>query len=197
MGFANQLNAQLAQTTQEPQASKLFYTYIGPTLGLGYNMASYKYWDKSSEILRSTSFSGPYVDFGCSAAVFVNRIIADIRIVYSMHFNDEKHKVYHPTFVINGKYSWEIDHIFTFTAGLGLYAETPPVNTKYYVSSGFQFPLSLYLNATPESKIFAELVPQLGYYRGMHNTPGSSLFDKHYRISIGINMGYLFRVGRI
>jgi len=189
--FASQLNA------QERQDNTLFYTYIGPTLGLGYNFASYKYWDTSSDNLRSTSFSGPFVDFGCSAAIFVDRFIGDLRIVYSMNFNDGKHKVFHPMFIINGKYSWEIDDVFSFAAGLGIYTETPPATSKYYVSSGFQIPLSVYINTSPESKLFFEFVPKLGYYKGSHNVPGDSLFDKRYKVSFGVNAGYLFRVGRL
>jgi hypothetical protein len=187
-GFANQLNA---------QSNKLFYTYIGPTAGFGYNIASYKYWDKSSETLEHSSFSGPYADVGCLAAIFTKRFTADLRIVYSMNFNDGKYKVFHPAFTMCGKYFWEINNTFSFAAGLGLYIETPPATSKYYESAGFQIPLSLYVNVTQESKLFFEIAPKLGYYWGADEIPNSSLFGNNYKRSLGINVGYLFKIGRI
>ena len=188
MGFANQLNA---------EENRLFYTYIGPTIGVGYNMASYKYWDKTSDTLESSSFSGTYADFGCYGAVFVDRFIADIRIVYSMNFNDSEHKVFHPSFIVNGKYSWIINDYLLWTVGFGLYLDTPPATSKYYMSAGFQIPISLYINTTQDSKMFFEIAPKLGYYRGSDDIPSSSLFDNNYKISVGINIGYLFKIGRI
>jgi len=154
-GFANQLNA------EPSDPNTLFYTYIGPTIGMGFNMASYKYWDRNSDTLESTSFSGAYVDFGCYGAVFVDRFIADIRIVYSMNFNDGTHKVFHPSLTMTGKYVWDINDSISWALGMGLYLETPPATSKHYGSSGFVFPVSLYMNVFQDSKLFLGLVPYI------------------------------------
>jgi hypothetical protein len=187
-GFANQLNA---------QENTLFYTYIGPIVGLGYNIASYKYWDRTSDTLKSSSFSVPYTDIGCYGAVFVDRFIADIRIVYSMNFNDGENRVFHPSFVMNGKYSWPINENTSWAVGFGIYLDMPPATSKYYGAAGFQIPISWHKTITQDSRLFFEFAPKLGYYKGAENIPGSSLFDNNYKISLGINMGYLFKIGRI
>ena len=119
-----------------------------------------------------------------------------------MNFNDGEHKVFHPLTSMNLKYSWPINQNIlnqniSWAAGFGLYLDMPPATSKYHGSAGFQFPISLHMDIGQDYKLFFELAPRLGYYRDSENIPRSSFFDNRYKMSLGINIGYLFKVGRI
>ena len=174
------LNAQETVVDEE----SLNFTYMGPSISSAYNYVEYTDWFKTSTKTKKTSgflFSG-----GVALSVFADELCGDFQIHYAYDQLDTA--VTYLEFIINGKYYYPLDNYVSLGGGLGLYLDTPPSNVDHNGSAGVQIPLSVLINTTPGSKLFIDIVTRYGSFGIGENTKA---------ISVGINAGFVFKVGRI
>lgn len=160
------------------------YTYLGPSLSFAYNKAEYDDWiDNSTKTKKMTgySFAG-----GLALNIFADPLCGDFQLKYTYNKLD-----YTLTFLeidVTGKYLYPLNNSFSVGAGLGLYFETPPSNRSHNGSAGLQFPLTLLHNISQNTKIYMDLYYKYGSFGIGENTES---------MSAGINVGLIFKVGRI
>jgi len=163
----------------------LNYTFIGPAVGSGLNFLQINDWvidRRKTEDLR-----GYYGSLGADLSIFASNIIGDFVVRY-MHNANENYNLQHLACSISGKYSWKLRTNLYIAAGLGIYFESGPSNREYNGGSGGFIPAGLIYDLSFDSKVFLDLTA--GY--GVHGTG-----DESRKLSVGINAGYLIKVGRI
>lgn len=164
--------------------SSLHYVYLGPVLSMSYDRVEYKDWFETEQGTRNmsgTSFGG-----GAALNIFVNNYCGDFQLKYmrseldfSLNFIE---------MLLQGKYLWQINKFIAAGTGFGLYSEVAPFQGGYKGSAGIQLPLTVVFTGSSFWKVLWDVYGRYGSFgKGL----GSS------RISIGSNLGIVFRVGRI
>ncbi len=164
--------------------SSLHYVYLGPILSMSYDRVEYKDWFETEQGTRNmsgTSFGG-----GAALNIFVNNYCGDFQLKYmrsELDFSLNFIEV-----LLQGKYLWQINQFIAAGTGFGLYSEVAPFQGGYKGSAGIQLPLTVVFTGSSFWKVLWDVYGRYGSFgKGL----GSS------RISIGSNLGIVFRVGRI
>ncbi len=166
------------------EEESLNYTYIGPSVSYAYNKAEYTDWFETST--ESKSMSGMTISGGASINIFADNLCGDFQFKYA--YSKFDFTLTNLDFSISGKYYYALNDTASIGAGPGLYFESPPSNRKHNGSAGLQIPVSLLLNTTANSKLFIDLYSRYGSF-------GIGVNAKS--ISAGVNVGFIYKVGKI
>ena len=171
-----------AQEIREEES--LNYTYLGPAISSAYNSVEYTDWFETST--ETKKMSGYSMSGGAALNIFADNLCGDFQLKYA--YNKLDYTLTNLDFSISGKYYYPLNNTVSLGAGFGLYFETPPSNESHNGSAGLQLPLSLLLNTTSNSKLFIDILSRYGSFGIGENTKA---------ISAGVNVGFIFKVGRI
>lgn len=174
-----------AAAEEETVNKELYFTYIGPVIGFGYNYIKYSDWFGTER--DTQKLSGIYFSGGCAFNLYTSFLVGDFKLQYVFNKN-ENYPVLHLVFSASGKYLWKITSLFSIAAGLGIYLETPPSNKNYKGSAGFLLPAGIIFDTTFNTKLVVDIIGRYGFY---------GLGEDSTKVSFGINAGFLFKVGRI
>lgn len=164
--------------------SSLHYTYLGPVFNYSYEKVVYKDWmgtEQDSINMTGTSYGG-----GVSLQIFADNFCGDFHLKFvrsELDFSLDLGEM-----LLQGKYLWKINDLFSAGTGLGLYSELSFSEKDHKGSAGIQLPLTAVFTGSPLWKIFLDVYIRYGSF-GMGE--GSS------RSAMGSNLGIVFRVGRI
>lgn len=164
--------------------SSLHYVYLGPVLSMSYDRVEYNDWFETEQGTRN--MSGASFGGGAALNIFVNNYCGDFQLKYmrsELDFSLNFIEV-----LLQGKYLWQINQFIAAGTGFGLYSEVAPFQGGYKGSAGIQLPLTVVFTGSSFWKVLWDVYGRYGSFgKGL----GSS------RISIGSNLGIVFRVGRI
>jgi len=182
-------NSQTFEDSME-DIGNLNFTYLGPVLSVGYNKVEYTDWFEPSPGNESTETekqSGYITSGGLAFNIFADRFCGDIQIKYAM--NHLKQTLKYIEVSAAGKYFfYRANNYISFGGGLGIYLEIPTSNTKQNGSAGLQLPLTMLIDTTRDTKLFMDVYCRYGSF-GIGTDTNS--------ISVGANIGFIFKVGRI
>jgi hypothetical protein len=186
---AGAVRAQEGRLNEAPR--ELIYTFVGAVAGFGYHTGTYRdTFNTSSRTLffqGSKPNSGLNFSGGAAIAIFGQYFIGDFSAQF-MYNGGSAVSVYHIYLSAAARYNFRFGDAFHIAPGAGLYLETPPSNRNFDGSAGFIIPVGFYLNTTFDSKLFLDVYARYGTYGvGQGST----------RLSLGITLGYIFKVGRI
>ncbi|HNX24244.1 MAG TPA: hypothetical protein PKG60_09355 [Spirochaetota bacterium] len=176
------VNAVNAQEIREEES--LNFTYLGPVLSYAYNKVEYTDWFETST--EKKEMSGYIYSGGLALNIFADNLCGDFQLKYA--YNQLDFTMTYMEFSIAGKYFYSLNNYVSLGAGLGMYLETPPSNQEHNGSAGLQIPFTLLINTTPDSKLFIDIFSRYGSFGIGENTKS---------ISAGVNVGFIFKVGRI
>ncbi len=166
------------------EEESLNLTYAGPAFSSAYNKVEYTEWEGSS--IKKNKTSGYSISGGAALNIFADNLCGDFQIKYA--YNQLDFTITNLDFGISGKYYYPINKTVSAGAGLGLYFESPPSNQTHNGSAGLQLPLTLLINTTPDTKLFIDIYSRYGSFAIGENTNS---------ISAGVNVGFIFKVGRM
>lgn len=176
------VNAVNAQEIREEES--LNFTYLGPVLSYAYNKVEYTDWFETST--EKKEMSGYIYSGGLALNIFADNLCGDFQLKYA--YNQLDFTMTYMEFSIAGKYFYSLNNYVSLGAGLGMYLETPPSNQEHNGNAGLQIPFTLLINTTPDSKLFIDIFSRYGSFGIGENTKS---------ISAGVNVGFIFKVGRI
>lgn len=163
----------------------LVYTFIGPVIGGGMNKVVYTDWNN---LYHKKNFSGNFIHSGASIWVVSKWLIGDFSIQYMYNKFSREGELHHLYYTISGRIGVNMGSVGIFAPGVGLYFESPPSNKKYLGGAGFRIPVAFLFNTTFDTKFFFEGSVMYGWFgRG----------DKSTKFFYGMNLGFIFKVGRI
>lgn len=163
---------------------ELIYTYVGATGGAGFNRIVYNDWFYF--YTGTKKISGNYFSGGAVLYLVSKYLIGDISIQY-MH-NRGNNSTGNLFFTISGKFGYTFAELFTIAFGPGMFLEAPVSGGKYKGGVGARIPLAFMFNTSFDSRIFIEGSFMYGWYgMGEHST----------KMSYGLSMGFIYKVGRI
>lgn len=179
----------LALYAEEQNATEreLFFTYIGPIFSVGGNHLYQSDWFSDKNKQGEYNYTGYFVSGGFIISVFVKDFMGDFTMQYIHNFN-EPGELYHLFYTVSGKWVWKVSKLFHITMGLGLYFETPPSNEDYGGAAGGQIPIGGIFNTTFDTKFVFDFYARYGFF---------GLGEYSSKVSYGMNVGFLFKVGRI
>ncbi len=168
----------------------LNYTYIGPTTGFGGYNTFYKGWNSDSSLRVNDKYAGMHFTGGVALNIFTQYVIADFKIqyIYNLNLSDTGLSLMHLMYSISGKYIYNFNKIIGITVGLGVYFESPPSNVEFKGGAGGLLLFGVAISTTFDTKLILDLVAGYGFY---------GLGDKTSRVSYGLNIGFIFKVGRL
>lgn len=167
------------------QERDLVYTFIGPVIGVGMNKVVYKDW---KTLYNKNKYSGYFIHSGASLWVFSKWLAGDFSVQYMFNDFGKEGELHHLYYTISGRIGVNMGSLGIFAPGVGLYFESPPSNRKYLGGAGFRIPIAFLFNTTFDTKFFFEGSVMYGWF-GMGNESTKFFY--------GINMGFIFKVGRI
>lgn len=173
---------------EKEKKRELNYTYIGLVTSVGLSHVTYTDWFKNSNSMDTKKFMQVSITGGLLINVFVKHFSGDFSIQYAYDIHDI-YKIHHLFYSMSGKYVWFINKIFDIGLGAGLYFESPPSNKKFHIAGGGQIPVSFIVKTTFNTKLIFDLFIRYGFF-GMGDAESTKL-------SYGINIGFIFKVGRI
>lgn len=162
----------------------LNFTYLGPVLSFAYNQVEYTDWDGDST--EKEKMSGYIYSGGAALNIFADDLCGDFQMKYA--YNQIDTSLSGIEFSIAGKYFYKMNDNISLGAGLGIYLDTPFSTKDNNGSAGLQLPLTLLVNTTPDTKLFIDIFSRYGSFGQGRNTSS---------ISAGVNVGFVFKVGRI
>ncbi len=177
--FTNTLNAQEIREDES-----LNITYMGPALSYAQNQVEYTDWFETST--ETKKMSGSVYSGGLALNIFADPFCGDFQLKYA--YNQLDFAMTYMEFSLSGKYFYPVSTYVSLGGGLGLYLETPPSNKDHNGSAGLQLPLSLLFNTSAGTKLFIDIFARYGTFGIGENTNS---------ISAGVNVGFIFKVGRI
>ena len=166
------------------EGTGLNYTYLGPALSVSYTQVEYTDWINDST--QTKKMSGYSFAGGIAMAIFTKNLCGDFHLKYN--YSQLDYAITFLEFSMSGKYLYFINDYISIGAGLGFYCETPPSNQEHNGAAGLQLPLTVIFNTTPDTKLFFDLLPRYGTFGKGENSKV---------ISAGINVGFIYKVGRI
>ena len=170
--------------TQAQDTTGMNYTYLGPVVSASYTQVEYRDWIDDStqkEKMSGTSYAG-----GIAVEIFAKNLCGDFQLKYN--YSQLDYTITFLEFSMSGKYLYFINDYISIGAGLGFYFETPPSNQDHNGATGLQLPLTAIFNTTPDSKLFFDFIPKYGTFGIGQNSKV---------LSAGINIGFVYKVGRI
>ena len=171
-----------AQEIREEES--LNYTYLGPVFSVAYNKVEYTDWVDTST--KTEKMSGYIYSGGLALNIFADNLCGDFQLKYA--YNKLDFTMTYMEFSAAGKYFYPLNNNLSLGGGLGLYLETPPSNQDHNGSAGLQLPITLLIVTSPDSKLFIDIFSRYGSFGLGENTKS---------ISAGVNVGFIFKVGRI
>ncbi|MFH0974256.1 MAG: hypothetical protein V1874_00565 [Spirochaetota bacterium] len=168
---------------------ELFFTYMGPVVGGGYNQVAYRGWSSETDTRISKVITGYFVSGGCLLNIYVRRFIGEFSLEYINNFSSGKpdvsvqHLIYNSTL----KYSFPLFPEFAFTCGIGAYLETPP-SDKSYNGGGLNGTTGLVFDISREWKLVFDVLARYGRF---------GMGDDSSKFSLGAKLGMVYKVGRI
>jgi hypothetical protein len=180
-----------AITDQAFAEEELFFTYIGPTVGAGTNQIAYRRWSQSSNSRESSVISGYFISGGFLMNIYVRYFIGEFTLEYIADQNSEESdiSVMHLIYTSQAKYSYSLNDTLALTCGVGAYLETPPSTKKFDSGGGINSSLGLVVNLTREMKLVVDApVCRYGYF---------GVGDDSSKLSFGVKLGMVYKVGRI
>ena len=163
---------------------ELIYTYAGVIGGAGFNRITYNDW---FYVYSGTKkISGHYFSGGAVLYLVSKYLIGDIGIQYMYNRNDST--LQHLFFTVSGKFGYTFAELFTIATGPGMYLEAPVSGGKFKGGAGVRVPLAFMFNTNFDSRIFIEGSFMYGWY---------GMGEKSTKMSYGLNLGFIYKVGRI
>ncbi|MBN1531269.1 MAG: hypothetical protein JXA20_01270 [Spirochaetes bacterium] len=187
--------AAAAAGAQEPGLNEtqreLIYTFVGGIAGFGYNSGTYR--DSFNTNSRDFCYQGSKPDNGinfsggAAITIFGQYFVGDFTAQF-MYNSGAALSVYHLYFTASARYNFRFGDTFHIAPGAGVFLETPPSNKDFNGSAGFIVPVGFYLNTTFDTKLYLDIYARYGTFGvGQGST----------RLSCGIIIGFIFKVGRI
>lgn len=164
--------------------ASLNYTYIGPVASASYMKVEYRDWINNST--QTKKMSGNSYAGGIAIDIFSKNLCGDFHLKYNSSQLD--YTITNLEYSMSGKYLYNLNENVSIGAGLGCYFESPPSNQDHDGSAGIQLPFTAVFNTTPDSKLFFDLFVRYGSF---------GIGENSQVISAGINVGFLYKVGRI
>jgi len=166
----------------------IFYTYLGPYVEGGYNIVSINKWNSTtSTYVEGQMTYGPHVNGGLQFAIFTKYVAGDFRLSFNYNFFDSG-DVFHLKGSLTAKALFKMNKIFYLTVGPGFYFETQPSNLDYLGAAGVQLPLGMVIETSESTRFVIDLMSRFGYY---------GIGESSYKLSFGLTIGFLMRVGKI
>lgn len=162
----------------------LNYTYIGPVFSTSYTHVEYRDWIDNST--KTEKMSGYSLSGGIAIDIFSKNLCGDFHLKYN--YSQLDYTITNLEFSMSGKYLYMISENFSIGAGLGCYFESPPSNRDHDGSAGIQLPLTAIFNTTPDTKLFIDLLARYGSF---------GIGENSKVLSAGMNIGFVYKVGRI
>lgn len=162
----------------------LIHTYLGPVVDGGYNRIAYRDWFVTHTGIKS--IQGFYAGGGALLGIYARYLGGEL--VLGFHYNKNDAPLWHMAYSLMGKAVIPIGETFNFTMGLGLYFETPPANRSYQGGAGFKGSLGTIINTSFDTKLIIDGYARYGWYE---------LGEGSTKISAGISLGFIFKVGRL
>ena len=168
------------------------YTYLGPVFSIANNWVEYMDWfpdpvDDTKSSTETKKMSGRIISGGLTFNVFADDFCGDLHIKYAVNSLEETLKYIEVS--VAGKYFfYKINDYFSLGGGLGMYLEIPAPSGKNNGSAGLQLPLTMLIETSKDTKLFLDIYGRYGTFGKGENTNS---------ISVGTNLGFVFKVGRI
>ncbi len=178
------LITQSAFSQEIRKKESLNYTFIGPVVSAGYSDVKYSDWNGTEYVEETTS--GPSYGAGVVLNIFAEPFCGEFQLRYTYSTLDFTLTLME--FSTAGKYLWRINNLFSAGTGLGLYLDSPPSNQSYDGSAGIMLPFTGILDLSINSKLFTNISVKYGSF---------GIGEDGTKLSYEINMGYLYKVGRI
>ncbi len=172
-----------AQVSREDR--DLIFTYIGPSVSGGFNHIEHSDWFFISRSTRK--YGGYFLSGGVLLAVYGKFLAGDFNLHFTHNQND-MFPLYHLTFAMSGRGVVPIGRVIEFTPGIGLYLETPPSNEKYNSGGGGHLPVGFTVKTSFDTKLIFDAYVRYGFF---------GLGEESKKFSYGIQLGFLFKIGRI
>ncbi|MDY6933148.1 MAG: hypothetical protein SVZ03_02870 [Spirochaetota bacterium] len=171
-------------------ADEPFFTYIGPTIGGGFNKIEYTDWliDRRS----TKDVTGNYLCGGFIIDIIIKRVIGEfsIQYIYNNNSSTPDISVQHFIYTALGKYSYSLRDDLSLTSGLGLYLETPPANRGYDGGGGYIISIGTIYRMSWDWNIIIDLIGTYGHF-------GIGEVGTNTKLSSGIRFGLVYKIGRI
>ena len=167
---------------------EIIYTFIGPTATSSLNWVNFHNFYYGNTPYRETeSLSGINYGGGIIFAIYSDRFSGDFSINF-LNNTLGNLSLYHLHYTSSGRLNIHLGETFGFTPGIGLYFESAPSNEKLSGGGGLYIPVGLIINTSFDTKLFFDVFFKYGFF---------GLGDNSTKLSIGINLGFVFKVGRI
>ena len=171
---------------QQSEAERdIIYTFVGPMASVGYNHVVYKDWFDTQQGTKKPA--GLFISGGCYLAIYAKYFMGDFSIQYVYNALTGI-QLLHLQYATTARGNIRVSNLIYFTPGLGIYLESPPSNRAYRGSGGLLVAVGCTLETTHDTKLFVDLVTRYGYF---------GLGEGSTKISYGLNIGFIFKVGRI
>jgi len=177
--------AKITHSQTPRNEDNLNYTYLGPVLSVGYNQVEYTDWFTTST--ETKKMSGYILSGGLTFNIMANEFCGDLQIKYAM--NNLEDTLQYIEVSASGKYFfYKMNNNISFGGGLGIYMEIPTPGAKQNSSAGLQLPFTMLVDTSRDTKLFVDVYFRYGSF-GIGEDTNS--------ISVGTNVGFIFKVGRI
>jgi hypothetical protein len=170
--------------SQERQESSLNYTFLGPIFSYSINSAQYSDWVDNER--KTQKLSGRNMAGGLAFKVIAGDISGDLHWKYSYSQYDST--ITCLEYDISAMYLYTLNKSWSLGGGFGLFMETPPSNVNHDGAAGIYIPIEVLFSASDSIKIFVDLFGKYGTFAIGDNTKFQSF---------GLNLGVVFKVGRI
>lgn len=161
------------------------YTFVGLTVGGGMNKVVYTDW---YNLYQDRTMSGYYVDSGVSFWVVSKWLMGDFTLQYRYNNFKAEGELHHLYCTISGRIGIPLGSVAILAPGVGIYIESPPANRKFNGGAGIRVPLAFLFNTTFDTKLFINGSFMYGWF-------GKG--DSGEKMSYGVDLGFIFKVGRI
>jgi len=174
-----------AEEERKGETRDLIFTYIGPVAGYGFNRVTYKDWFSAYQGVKK--FPGQYYTAGLTFNVYAKYFAGDFAFSFMNNKND-KYPIRNMFISSNARVLISLGETFFIAPGGGIYFETPPASRKYNGSAGIQGSAALGINATFNTKLYADVHVRYGSF---------GLGRDSTKLSYGISAGFVYKVGRM
>ncbi len=177
----------MATAMPVPAQQELFFTYIGATLGGGAASIDYNEWvvdHRESKSATGTWFSG-----GLLLDVVVRDIMGEFSLqVVNTGASEDAVASFRLLYSITGKYAFRLNESFFLSPGLGLYLETGPSDKDYDGGAGLAATAGLGWMFFRDWILLFDIIGRYGSY---------GLGEDATIISYGVNLGVVYKIGRL
>ncbi len=177
----------MATAMPVPAQQELFFTYIGATLGGGAASIDYNEWvvdHRESKSATGTWFSG-----GLLLDVVVRNIMGEFSLqAVNTGASEDAVSSFRLHYSITGKYAFWLNESFFLSPGLGLYLETGPSDKDYDGGAGLAATAGLGWMFFRDWILLFDIIGRYGSY---------GLGEEATILSYGVNLGVVYRIGRL